>query len=181
MIWDKPETSRRLETVGWKESVAGDDFSLFVDAVVKAMATPNKGVIVSGDYGCGKTSAMKALLQHGEMFMNTIFDMNVPENVQYLDMSANASGMDYIFNQTNAVLIDDLGAESLINNYGIKRDLVGEFICRLHTRGGIRLFITTNLRGDEIADRYSGRVASRLKDLCVPVRFKGGDKREWVL
>ena len=78
------------------------------------------------------------------------------------------------------VILDDLGAENIKNEYGVKRDIVGEFICRYHTKGKGRLFITTNLRGPELLDRYGGRVVDRLKQLCVPFHMKGKSKRQWL-
>ena len=78
------------------------------------------------------------------------------------------------------VILDDLGAENIKNEYGVKRDIVGEFICRYHTRGKGRLFITTNLRGPELLDKYGGRVVDRLKQLCVPFHMEGKSKRKWL-
>ena len=55
----------------------------------------------------------------------------------------------------------------------------GEFIVRYHLRGEGRLFVTTNLAGEELEARYTMRVCSRLKDLMVPLHLKGADKRRW--
>ena len=43
-----------------------------------------------------------------------------------------------------------------------------------------RLFITTNLTGEQLLDRYGGRVVDRLKQMCVPVRMTGNSKRKWL-
>ena len=45
--------------------------------------------------------------------------------------------------------------------------------------GGARLFVTTNLTGEELAERYTARLTSRLKELCIPLHLKGADKRKW--
>jgi len=78
------------------------------------------------------------------------------------------------------VVLDDLGAECPRNEYGVKRDMVGEYIAAHHLRGNGRLFITTNLTAEQIYERYGGRVADRLKELCVPLAFKGKSKRQWM-
>ena len=44
---------------------------------------------------------------------------------------------------------------------------------------GKGLIVTTNLTTAELDARYGGRVLSRLKDLCVPLRLNGCDKRKW--
>ena len=58
----------------------------------------------------------------------------------------------------------------------------GDFIVTWHElhRTGTRLVVTTNLTTAELDARYGGRVLSRLKDLCVPLRLNGGDKRKWT-
>lgn len=180
-LWSKEWIAFALETKGWKSEIAGADFDGFVSAVAKAMETPRHGVIVSGEYGCGKTSAMKALLSIPYWTAPTTFDLNRPGSVATLNYANYPASLDYIFNTSNAVLLDDLGAENVVNEYGVRRDYVGEFISRVHTNPNIRLFITTNLHGDELAERYSGRIVSRLKDLCVPYKFVGIDKREWEI
>ena len=77
------------------------------------------------------------------------------------------------------MILDDLGAESAVTDYGIKRETAAEFVVRYHQRGGGRLFVTTNLTGEEIAERYTARLTSRIKELCVPLHLKGADKRKW--
>ena len=74
-----------------------------------------------------------------------------------------------------------IGAERTVNEYGVRIEAAGDFIVNYHAYGAKRLFITTNLSAPEIDARYGGRVLSRLKDLCVPVRFTGKDKRTWTL
>ena len=180
-LWSEDSISSFLEQGGWLSEVAGEDFNGYVSAVAKAMSLPRHGVIVSGEYGCGKTSAMNVLLSHPYWTAPSVFDLNNPDDVAKLNYADHPVAMDYIFNTSNAVLLDDLGAESVVNEYGVKRDYVSEFISRIHLNKNIRLFITTNLRGDELAERYSGRIVSRLKDLCVPYKFVGTDKREWEI
>ncbi len=166
---------KRLSDAGWLEQVAGEDYAKGVDAAVKAFASPRLGVIVSGQYGCGKTHYIRAVA--GAV---RIRDMNLPEEVKYLDWNLYPEEVERWIRDADTV-IDDLGAEPVVNEYGVKRDIVVEYVCRLHAKGRGRLFITTNLGGEELAARYGGRFVSRLKDLCVPVRFTGNDKRRWTL
>ena len=162
---------------GYDKVKAGEDFGLLLDATVKAFSitSPRKvGVIVTGDYGCGKTHFIKCLKLSG-----TFIDLTLSEAVEWIDQSGGYSSSINEICDGN-VFLDDLGAENIKNEYGVKRDIVGEFICRYHTQGKGRLFITTNLRGSELLDRYGGRVVDRLKQLCVPVRMTGKSKREWL-
>jgi len=162
---------------GFDREKAGQDFDTLVEAGVKAfsMTEPRRvGMIVTGDYGCGKTHFIKCLKLKG-LFV----DLTISETVNWLDQRGDYSnGIEELCERN--IFLDDLGAENIKNEYGVKRDIVGEFICRYHTRGKGRLFITTNLRGNELIDRYGGRVVDRLKELCVPVRMTGKSKREWL-
>jgi len=157
----------------WTKEVAGDDFDLAVDSLLTANEK-KIGLIVSGDYGCGKTSFVMSC-----GFVAKKIECTIPERVECLKFSDYQDYVNELLSRN--VLLDDIGAECLQNDFGIKRDLVGDFICRYHLYGKGRLFITTNLRGAELLDRYGGRVMSRLKDLCYPVRFNGKDKRKWEL
>jgi len=85
-----------------------------------------------------------------------------------------------------SVYIDDLGAEPQRNEYGVFVDVVGDFIAKwyeylTYKPSPRRMFITTNLNAEEIDERYGGRVLSRLKDIVIPLKLKGKDKRKWDL
>ena len=177
-----------LEAHGWTREVAArasgtdeqgkrvDDFSAAVRALVLMSATAGKGLIVSGEYGCGKTSLVTTW--RGRLNM---YDMNNREHRNMLDPSQYPETYPLLFAQD--VFIDDLGAELRKvygeSDYSEARD----FICEYHARKaqGSRLFVTTNLRMRELLDRYGGRLVDRLKDLCVPLRMCGKSKREWCL
>lgn len=162
---------------GFDEAVCGADFPKLVNETARAFSitSPRRaGVIISGDYGCGKTFFLKCL-KYGARFI----DLTLAETVEWLDQHGGyQSSLDEMCDGN--IVIDDLGAENIKNEYGVKRDIVGEFICRYHTRGKGRLFITTNLRGTEIIDRYGGRVFDRIKQMCVPIHMEGKSKRKWL-
>ena len=168
-----------LESRGWTRRIAGDaDFDAAV-AAVGEMAGRGIGLVVSGEYGSGKTALVNALVQaYGEPFR---VRLALPADLQRLRpdwqeyWAANPYGQN--------VFLDDLGAEPMTNEYGVRLEAAGDFIVSWHelARPGRRLFVTTNLTTAEIDERYGGRVLSRLKDLCVPLRLAGPDKRKWTL
>ena len=100
-----------------------------------------------------------------------------PDEAERLDAKAwpnwNADAM------RRTVFLDDLGSESAASEYGVRRELAGEFIAAYHRMGEGRLYVTTNLSGEEMVERYSSRVCSRLKELCIPLHLTGADKRKW--
>lgn len=167
-----------VKAKGFDPEVCGEnDFKLLIDAAHKAfnITTPRRvGMIITGDYGCGKTRFVKSLRLGG-----SFIDLNITEAIEFIDQRGGyASSIDDMCRSN--IVLDDLGAENIKNEYGVKRDVVGEFICRYHVKGEGRLFITTNLRGEELLDRYGGRVVDRLKQMCVPVHMNGKSKRKWL-
>ena len=133
-----------------------------------------RGIFAFGRYGCGKTALMRAIRP---LFRPVHFvPLNDPEIAALLDEPewiADALAC--------SVMLDDLGAESAVTDYGVKRELAAEFAVRFHRAGGGRLFVTTNLSGEEIAERYTARLTSRIKELCVPLHLAGADKRRWAM
>ena len=180
-----------LERGGFRRDIAGDvDFDAAVKACELAFSgamTPSrpteneprkKGVIVSGEYGVGKSCLVRAIAA-AFRFRPRIVDLADSREIGKLD----EAWMDYNSENLYAtnVVLDDLGAEKPQNDYGIRFERAGEFIANYHARGKGRLIISTNLTTAELDSRYGGRVLSRLKDLCVPLRLTGRDKRVWTV
>ena len=80
---------------------------------------------------------------------------------------------------TQHLPLDDLGAEDPVNCFGVRKERAVEFVSRYYARGRGRLFITTNLDGGALLERYGARFASRVKACCVGLHLKGPDKRTW--
>lgn len=170
---------RHLESHGWTRQVAGDaDFGAALLAIGQ-MAETGKGLVVSGEYGVGKT-ALAAIATRA--FGRSVFKVRlaIPDDLARLTRPWQEFYAENPYAQ-NAWL-DDLGAENPVSDYGIRLERAGDFIVTWHElhRPGTRLVVTTNLTTAELDARYGGRVLSRLKDLCVPLRLTGGDKRRWT-
>ena len=191
MCWAKT-----LEANGFKREIAGDeDFNAAVNALEKlaehyrlrdeakargALIVPRrKGIIVAGDYGVGKTCFMDAVSKMFPDYPLYRVDLALSDEVRKLTRN----WMEYYACDLYAkqVYLDDLGAELSGKDYGVRFEAVTEFIATYHVRSGGSLFITTNLNGEEIDERYNGRILSRLKELCIPLHFKGKDKRRWLV
>ena len=168
---------RRLAASGWLREVAGEcDFAAATRALAKVIANRRVGLLVLGGFGSGKTALAKAIC--AQFTKPPIWvDMGDPESAERLDARVWPYWNEVALG--HCVVLDDLGAEATLNDYGVRRELAGEFIARYHSRGGGRLFVTTNLDGEELEARYTMRVCSRLKDLCLPLHIRGADKRRW--
>ena len=190
---DPDKVAEHLERGGWLKSVCDskrgrdadgkeqDDFRNACLAVSKMFRSGRGcGLIVSGEYGCGKTALVRALKLGGEFR-----DMNVVDDRERLDIRGGYASTFYEQFSEN-MTIDDLGAERRMEFGEIKSEAM-DFIMEWHGRMSRRpphlrrrLIITTNLRLSEIGDAYGGRMVDRLKQIGVPLRIWGGSKRRWI-
>ena len=140
----------------------------------------NKGILLSGPVGCGKTSLMKLLpyfVPHFKSYKiipsrNITFQFN---NVGFKTIEQYGNNNFYCF--------DDLGVEPSGRHFGKDCNVMGEILLSRHdlfTKHKIKTFATTNLNAQELENRYGNRVRSRMRQLFNLVAFDKGslDKRK---
>jgi DNA replication protein DnaC len=172
--------ARTLEEMGWRKDVAGADFSVGVDAFLECVfSSPPKGLLISGASGVGKTAFAKAVL--GAFLAHTVrkpltLNLSDPETLALIDYEREPDIVEEFCSRS--LILDDLGAERAQSNFGQPREIAAEFIMRYHEKcSGHRLFVTTNLTGEELLARYQQRVLTRLTDMMHFVKFTGTSKR----
>ena len=166
-----------LEAGGWLRATAGDgDFDAACNAVAEVIRL-GRGLYVWGAAGCGKSRLVRAVTRVTRLFTQHL-PLDDPEYAEWLDTAAHPGWADGIALGQNVVL-DDLGAEDPVSAFGVRKERAVEFVSRYYARGRGRLFITTNLDGDTLLERYGARFASRVKACCVGLHLKGPDKRTW--
>lgn len=180
-----------LENHGWTRKVAGDeDFGAALKAI-KLADEERKGLLVSGTFGVGKTKLIdivaRAFACHWRYAYRKI-SLGIPGEVDKLSEEWQEVWSEDLHNEI--VFLDDVGAEDKSNEYGIITEPVAEFLTARHNRlmryltdnkPFPMIFITTNLNAAEFDTRYSGRITSRNKDLFIPLRLNGKDKRNWKI
>lgn len=157
-------------------SWTGPDGEALAKALAKTAALPNVGILFAGAPGNGKTTAARQHACEGAWFWDC--GDSDPECRAFI------LGEDrYVtLGKRRNAIIDDLGAEEPWNEYGTKHEPLGEWLWGLHKRWvrgewAGRLFVTTNLTGKEVANRYGGALLSRLLEMCVPCKFTGPSLR----
>lgn len=145
----------------------------------KYKINPNKGILLSGPVGCGKTSLMK-LLRH-------VVPQLKPYRVvpcRNITFTFNKNGFETIQNygENKYYCFDDLGVEPTGKHFGTECNVMGEILLSrydLFTKFGIKTHATTNLNAKELEDRYGARVRSRLRQLFNLISFDSSatDKR----
>lgn len=139
----------------------------------------NKGILLSGPVGCGKTSLMKLLrhmVPHQKSYefiptRNITFAFN---NIGYTIIENYGDKQFYCF--------DDLGVEPTGRHFGKDCNVMGEIILSRHDlflSHKIKTHATTNLNAQELEERYGERVRSRMRQLFNLIAFEKGslDKR----
>ncbi len=141
------------------------------DACAKLNIDPNKGILLSGPVGCGKTSLMKLLryiVPHHKPYevipaRNITFAFN---NIGYKTIQEYGNNNFYCF--------DDLGVETTGRHFGKDCNVKGEILLSrydLFLQRKIRTHATTNLNAQELEERYGNRVRSRMRQLFNLIAF----------
>ena len=140
-----------------------------------------KGLLISGPVGCGKTSLMK-LLKYMVPHQRP-YEMIPSRNVVF---SFNHLGYKTIedYGNSSFFCFDDLGVEPPGRFYGKDCNVIGEVLLSryelfLDSKCKIKTHATTNLNAQELEERYGNRVRSRMRELFNLVAFdkESRDKR----
>ena len=135
------------------------------EEVIQWMAdTKGKGLLMSGSNGRGKSTILTGVLPL--LFLASGYALKT-FNAQDLEIN----------NLPWAVAIDEMGQDSVKNDYGTKVDAVEYAIS--HCENNMKLLIlTSNLSRKQIVERYGFRVMDRIERLCKLVVFKGDSFRK---
>ena len=134
-------------------------------------------LLFSGQTGTGKTFLLNCvagrLLERGY----SVLSITASRLVEVLRRAAFEGGaqLDELY-KINALVIDELGMEPMLNNVVVEYLFM---VINERCRAGRALLISTNLTPDQIAQRYTERIASRLLDIHATrcFRFVGDDLR----
>lgn len=125
------------------------------------------GLFLMGDVGTGKTMFFRCLKSDIKIF-SLLRLMAKPLN----DITQLLEDL-----QFDEVVIDDIGAEPVYNNYGSRLDLL-PWVVEQRYESNMRTHFTTNLSAEELKNRYGVRVLDRLKELSQPHFFSGKSRRK---
>lgn len=147
----------------------------------------NKGILLSGPIGCGKTSLMNLMkyltpTEH-KFIVKPCRDISF-EFIQdgYQIIHKYSKGKLYE-SEPKTICFDDLGTENNLKYYGNECNVMAEILLSrydIFTSKKIQTHITTNLSASEIENVYGNRVRSRLRELCNLIAYDRSsmDKRK---
>ena len=123
--------------------------------------TKGRGLMLMGDCGLGKST-----------ILNFVIPAIFRTKTNKLLTSTPAKELGEIERSSASfIIIDDLGTESIKNDYGTKIDAVADAISYAEDSSKT-LLITTNLKPNKLKERYDDRTLDRLRK-CKVVVIKG--------
>ncbi|WP_422351020.1 ATPase [Flagellimonas sp.] len=136
----------------------------------------DKGILLSGPVGCGKTSLMK-LMKHMVPHRRP-YDVIPCRNIVF---GFNHVGYKVIgdYGNSQSFCFDDLGVEPVGIHFGKECNVMGEILLSrydLFTSHKRKTHATTNLNAQELEERYGNRVRSRMRQLFNLMAFDGNSK-----
>lgn len=141
-----------------------------------------KGILLLGPIGCGKTTLMK-LLRHLVPFQKS-YEVISCRNIIF---SFNHLGYKTIedYGSSKFFCFDDLGIEMSVKHFGQDCEVMGEILLSRYdlmtsNKQKFKTHITSNLDADQLEERYGNRVRSRIREMCNVIAFdkNTNDKRK---
>jgi DNA replication protein DnaC len=142
-----------------------------------------RGLLISGGVGSGKTLALRVMLELVNM-------LGVPDlkgfkiyHAKEIESEFSVRGLEFLreFRQNKVIAIDDIGDEKLKAKYYADEENVIRVIIsdryNLYQRLGTPTFYTTNYNLEDLGKMYGTRVGDRLKELNKIV-FRGKSRRK---
>lgn len=146
----------------------------------------NKGILLSGPIGSGKTSLMN-LMKHitpteHKFSVKPCRDISFEFIQDGYEIIHRYSKGSLYQSEPKTFCFDDLGIENNLKYYGNECNVMAEILLSrydLFVSRKLQTHITTNLSASEIEKQYGNRVRSRLRELCNLVAFDNSatDKR----
>ena len=146
-----------------------------------------KGILLSGPVGCGKTTLMTLMRnvaqQNNKFILKTCRDISfefIKDGYQTIQKYSNGNNSQHEYRN---YCFDDLGVETNLKYYGNECNVMAEILLSrydMFISNKKFTHITTNLSATEIETAYGNRVRSRLREMCNLVAFEIGsnDKRK---
>jgi DNA replication protein DnaC len=138
----------------------------------------NKGILLSGPVGCGKTSLLNLMkfltpTEH-KFFVKPCRDISFEFIQDGYEIIHKYSRGKLYESQPKIICFDDLGTENNLKYYGNECNVIAEILLSrydIFTTKKIQTHITTNLSASEIETHYGNRVRSRLREMINLIAY----------
>ncbi|MCB7481595.1 hypothetical protein [Christiangramia sediminis] len=158
-----------------------EDFNAY--GILKNRASLQKGLLVYGDYGVGKSTLFNIIHEVGKTIIlkTNISQLWFPKITtvnmltRYYDSQKDPTSDFKLENYYRGKLyLDDLGKEDKAYN---REELIGKLLFERHRRR-LKTFVTTNEKPSAIAERYGNHIGDRLPEMFNIIKWEGRSWRE---
>lgn len=158
-----------------------------VSTAEKYQISLDKGILLSGPVGCGKTSLMNILSycypQDSRHIIKSCRDISYEFIQDGYSIIHKYSKLSFKSDIPKIYCFDDLGTENNLKYFGNECNVMAEILLSrydLFISRRMKTHITTNLNSTEIEDLYGSRVRSRMREMFNLFAFdeNGKDKRK---
>lgn len=139
-----------------------------------------KGLLIAGNYGCGKTSMMNAFHAIGRILYEKYQDTFMWFN----PINCNEINAEFLSNENDKgnLLKKYSKGNRYFDDFGTEKHYYGDYIMReilenRHLDLKWKTYITSNLSLSEIEEKYGGRVGSRIRQMFNVLQMPGDDYR----
>ncbi|CAM4279198.1 hypothetical protein [Gillisia limnaea] len=151
--------------------------------VIKNKADLDKGLLVYGDYGVGKSTLFDAIhevgktivtkTQNTQLWFPRISTIHMLH--QYYESQKNPGSNFKLENYYRGKLyLDDLGKEDKAYN---REEIIGKLLFERHHQK-LKTFVTTNENPSAVAARYGNHIGDRLPEMFNIIKWEGKSWRE---
>jgi len=159
-----------------------------IDKLLPSFFKQEKGIILSGPVGVGKTMALiyiykrtmqfqlEQIIKRGDIFTFSPQELVEAMTFYYAPDLFNTLHNGYAVRLRNFVFLDDFGTE-YVEPFALSQ--FDRLIEKFYARGKYSIVITTNMMRDEFANREGfARIADRLLQVCTFIQISGRSKRQ---
>lgn len=153
---------------------------------------PNKGILLWGNIGTGKTTIIKGLQKYLAMINQLVYGSNNRDicveiksaaeiSLRYASEGMKALGKWTEREQLGHLAIDEIGREEISTHYGTTCNTIQTLLqLRYEHRNRVMTHGTTNIdmTGPEFSSRYGSYIFDRVKEMFNVVRVGGESRRK---
>ncbi|MDT0642269.1 hypothetical protein RM553_05425 [Zunongwangia sp. F363] len=176
----KPENEQIIYSI-FRYFLQLPDFNAY--GIIKNNPSLDKGLLVYGDYGVGKSTLFDAVHEVGKLIVirtqNTQLWFprisTIHMLTRYYETQKNPTSNFKLESYYHGKLyLDDLGKEDKAYN---REELIGKLLFERHRRK-LKTFVTTNENPSAIAARYGNHIGDRLPEMFNIIKWEGKSWRE---
>jgi DNA replication protein DnaC len=157
---------------------------------------PQKGLFLTGQVGCGKTTLIQFFANAAQrspfrlittrevthQFLQEGYEVIARYGRKSFRQKPTGFGLQLLFDQPKTYCFDDLGVEPNTKRYGNDCNVMAEILLDRYEqfkKYGMLTHLTTNLNAEELEGLYGPRVRSRLREMCNLISFppEAADRR----